>query len=95
MYKGKNFRYWYAYHPNWREFLTEGKDGFLVLGCVGLNKTYAIPSSVLETNLENLNITENDNGRVYWHIHINDSLDEMNLKHGKRLSLASYVVNFS
>lgn len=94
MYKGKNFRYWYAYHPNWREFLTEGKDGFLVLGCVGLNKTYAIPSSVLETNLENLNITENDNGRVYWHIHINDSLDEMNLKHGKRLNLASYVVNF-
>ncbi len=91
----RNFTYWYAYHPNWRKFLTEGKEGFFVLGCVGLKKTYAIPSSVMEANLDNLGITESDNGKMYWHILINDDLDEMILKQGNRLSLASYVVNFN
>lgn len=90
----RNFTYWYAYHPNWRKFLTEGADGYFVLGCVGLKKTYAIPSKVMEENLDNLGITESDNGKMYWHILINDSLDEMILKQGNRLNLASYVVSF-
>lgn len=90
----RNFTFWYAYHPNWRKFLTEGAEGYFVLGCVGLNKTYAIPSSVMEANLDNLGITESDNGKMYWHIMINDNLDEMILKQGNRLSLTSYVVNF-
>ena len=90
----RNFTYWYAYHPNWRQFLTEGSEGFLVLGCVGLNKTYAIPSNVMEANLDNLNISENENGKMYWHLHINDNLDELFLKHGEKLSLSEYVVAF-
>jgi hypothetical protein len=34
--------YWYAYHPQWDEFLQEGTQSFLVLGCMDLNFAFAM-----------------------------------------------------
>ena len=32
--KPGTYKYWYAYHPEWNEFLTEGKRGYFALGCM-------------------------------------------------------------
>lgn len=68
-----SYKYWYAYHPAWDKFLDEGKEGFLVLGCMDLNTAFAIPFSLIHSILGVLNVTELENGKRYWHIHLNDS----------------------
>jgi hypothetical protein len=61
--------YWYAYHPQWREFLAGGTSGHLVFGCMDLSVAYAIPSDVVHGVLDDLNATETDRG-MCWHLHI-------------------------
>ena len=56
--------YWYGYTPRWRNFLAEGKTGFLVLGCMDRNVAYAVPYGEIEKILKNLHETS---GR-HWHI---------------------------
>src|SRR6476660_3072884 len=34
--KRSSYPYWYAYHPQWDEFLRDGNLSFLVLGCMDL-----------------------------------------------------------
>jgi hypothetical protein len=59
--------YWYAYHPKRDEFLEEG-DGYVILACMDLDAAFAIPQRWLTENVNNLNRTERDNDRSYWHI---------------------------
>lgn len=62
-------RYWYAYHPQWDEFLGDGDQGYFVLGCMDADSAFALPLAVIRSRLEELNITPN-NGKPYWHIKI-------------------------
>jgi len=39
----KSYLYWYAYHPEWNEFLKEGRESYFVLGCMDLDVAFAIP----------------------------------------------------
>lgn len=65
--------YWYAYHPKWDEFLTQGEGAFFVLGCMDLEIAFAIPHSIIKENIENFHTTVKDNNeRMYWHIKIRD-----------------------
>ena len=65
------YPYWYAYHPQWDEFLAEGSNGFFVLGCMDLEYAFAIPRSIMVANLNNLNTTTKHNPEVtYWHVHL-------------------------
>jgi hypothetical protein len=32
--KRASYPYWYAYHPQWDDFLRDGKTSFVILGCV-------------------------------------------------------------
>jgi hypothetical protein len=93
--KGSN-PYWYAYHPSWDEFLSEGSESFLVLGCMDLPFAFAIPLHVLRGNLSALNTTTTERS-TYWHIHLAESEagDYMLLlpKQSKQLELNSYKVN--
>lgn len=59
--------YWYAFHPNWLEFLQTGADGFLILGCMDRDKAYALPVGVVSAHLDKLNKTEKPD-RFYWHV---------------------------
>jgi hypothetical protein len=68
------YPYWYAYHPQWDEFLGEATDSFFVLGCMDLNHAFAIPLDVLRGNLPNLNTTTTERS-TYWHIHLVDTAD--------------------
>jgi len=65
----KGAPYWYAYHPQWDEFLGEGKQSFFVLACMDLSHAYAIPLEVLRKNLTALNTTTTERS-TYWHIHL-------------------------
>lgn len=63
-------RYWFAYHPQWQAFLSEGKDAHLVLGCMDLPFAFAVPLQVMTSVLDALNTTTKEDGQTYWHIHI-------------------------
>lgn len=63
--------YWYAYHPQWDEFLSEGETSFFALGCMDLESAFVIPVDVIQSHLEELNTTtRSDTGQIYWHIKI-------------------------
>ena len=62
--------YWYAYHPQWDEFLSAGDPGFLLLGCVGSDIAFALPRSFIFDLLPDLNVTERSEGKKYWHLHL-------------------------
>ena len=63
--------YWYAYHPNWSNFLQGGDKSYFVLGCMDLNIAFTIPQQVIEKYLEYFNITQKkDKASMYWHIYM-------------------------
>ena len=64
--------YWYAYHPQWRDFLLEGPDGFFILGCMDLDFAFAVPANSIASILSRLNTTIKDDGDAYWHIHLSE-----------------------
>jgi hypothetical protein len=66
------YKYWYAYHPQWDEFLGTGNRSFFVLGCVDLDVAFAVPAAKLRENLDGLNTTATEKGH-YWHIHITEA----------------------
>jgi len=51
--------YWYAYHPDWDNFLGQGATGLFVLGCVGRAEAFAIPYAWMHSKLDALNVSEN------------------------------------
>jgi hypothetical protein len=59
--------YWYAYHPQWHQFLQEGAEAHLLLGCMDLPFAFALPLAMLTPLLDAFNTTEKD-GRTYWHV---------------------------
>jgi hypothetical protein len=66
-YEGEYQPYWYAYHPKWDAFLSDG-EGYLILCCMDLDSAFAIPRSWFAKNLDNLNTTERPDGQHYWHL---------------------------
>jgi hypothetical protein len=88
--------YWYAYHPQWRDFLGEVERGYLVLGCMDRNEAFAIPVDKFHLLLTTLNTTEKEDGSFYWHLHLSeDQLGKLSLmlpKQKETLSLSSFVI---
>jgi len=65
-----SYPYWYAYHPQWDDFLSKGERSFIALGCMDLDKAFLIPHEILSNNLHLLNTTTTADGRTYWHLHV-------------------------
>jgi hypothetical protein len=89
------YRYWYAYHPQWDEFLAEGKTAYFVLGCMDLNVGFAIPRRVLHPVLDALNTTTRPGAEPYWHINLVETPDGLSLflpKKSSSLALADFKV---
>jgi hypothetical protein len=68
------YEYWYAYHPQWNEFLSEAQTAFFVLGCMDLPYAFAIPLKVLRSQLDALNTTTTSK-KTYWHVHLTEIED--------------------
>jgi hypothetical protein len=86
--------YWYAYHPKWDDFLKDGSEGYFVLGCMDLDRAFALPRRFIYDLLDNLHVSETQNSR-YWHIHINErrsSEFELVIPRKQNLSLREYEV---
>ena len=64
------YRYWYAYHPAWDEFLSGGKNGLIGWACLDLDVAFVMPRQKLYPLLSNMNQTIREEGRSYWHIKI-------------------------
>lgn len=92
-YEGDYQPYWYAYHPKWDAFLSEG-EGYLILCCMDLDSAFAVPQSWFAENKQNLNMTEKEDGGSYWHIPLTTMPDgslAINLsKVGRKYSLESH-----
>ncbi len=89
------YRYWYAYHPTWDAFLSEGNTAFLVLGCMDLQAAFAVPFDVIHSLREGLNTTELESGTMYWHVHLTKIADGISIllpKKGPPLSLEPFRV---
>lgn len=86
--------YWYAYHPDWDEFLEGAEDGLFVLGMMDKQHAYALPVKVIRSVLDKLNTSTPPNGKVYWHIHILEDGEELSLyvPGAPSLSLKPYAV---
>jgi uncharacterized protein with ParB-like and HNH nuclease domain len=91
------FPYWYAYHPDWDDYLATGEKGYLLLGCMDRSVGYAIPRDVLRPLLDALNTTTRaDTGKSHWHIHLverNDGLALLLPKTDSVLSVEPYRVD--
>ena len=90
--RGSN--YWYAYLPQWDEFLSGGYIGYFVLGCFEKEVAYVLPHAEISEHLPNLNTSTNRDGRTYWHIHLEDDQETgMSLilrGEGRRQSIAGF-----
>lgn len=67
-YERKNADYWYAFHPEWDEFLAGGERRFAVFACMDRRVAFAIPLEILRASLKALNTSDRDDGRHYWHV---------------------------
>jgi hypothetical protein len=89
------YPYWYAYHPQWNDFLGDGEQSFFALGCMDLSHAYAIPLNILRNNLTALNTTTTERS-TYWHIHLVEGADHtisLQLpKISKQLPLAEFRI---
>jgi hypothetical protein len=93
--KKGTYPYWYAYHPQWDEFLAEGKTAYFVLGCMDLNVAFAIPRRVLHPVLDALNTTTKPGAEAYWHIHLVETPNGLSIllpKKSSLLALADFKV---
>lgn len=96
--KGDYQPYWYAYHPKWDTFLSEGRESFFILSCMDRDEAFAVPYSWLEKNKKNLNMTDRGE-RSYWHVPVT-TLDNGKLainmsKVGTKAPLESYRYSLS
>lgn len=84
--------YWYAFHPAWMEFLIEGSEGFLLLGCMDRHEGYALPAEFVRSKLDSLNKTEKAD-RYYWHLALQLEGGQLLLnmtKTGERISIEPF-----
>lgn len=89
--------YWYDCHPQSNDFLAEGKESYLVLGCVDKDVTFALPLPILQAQLPKLNARVKPNGGVdCWFMMLQEddggSIALRLPKSGELLSLAPYEV---
>jgi hypothetical protein len=62
--KGKS-PYWYAFHPQWNQFLDNAPKSLFVLGCMDRDEAYAIPLKELRRILPSLNTITRPDGKTY------------------------------
>jgi hypothetical protein len=88
--------YWYAYHPHWDHFLSEGERGVFILGCVDRDVAYALPRAFMQNVLHDLYTTQmKDTAKMYWHIHLEEGPAEELFflvgKAGQKVPISAYA----
>jgi hypothetical protein len=90
----RGYPYWYAYHPQWDAFLSEGSPAYYVLGCMDQAVAFAIPRSKVQEILPYLSMTVSDRDK-YWHVNIIEENGKLSLvipKRSENMDLTEYQI---
>ncbi|MGO7000376.1 hypothetical protein [Rhizobium leguminosarum] len=60
--------YWYAFYDSQRAYLREAATAYLVLCALDSGRIWAVPSSVAEALIPDMNFTTRQEGQTYWHV---------------------------
>jgi hypothetical protein len=93
--KGSSKGYWFAFHPHQKDFLEKFSSSYIAFGCGSENKILLIPFNEFKIYLDKFNITERENKRFYWHIHISDENNNWTLylkKDFDNINLSKYKI---
>lgn len=67
--QGNREKYWFAYRKKTFDDLTDCQELFVVYGCKNENTMVALPAEFINTNLDRLNVSRDDEGTIlHWHI---------------------------
>ena len=62
--------YWFAFHEHQLEKLSEAPFAYACFGCGSLEQIAVLPLAFIKSQLEGMNQTTREDGRVYWHVQI-------------------------
>lgn len=65
--QGVRNKYWFSYHPHYRDDLEKFKNKYIAFGCDSEKNTLLLPLSEIENKKMKMNHTSK-NDRIYWHI---------------------------
>ena len=91
------YPYWYAYHPQWDEFLSDGNPAYYVLGCMDLPIAFAIPRSKMKEILPHLSTTATEREK-HWNVNIVQEGEKFVLllpKASENMQLTEYQVKLA
>lgn len=89
-----HIKYWFAFRPTQKEFLSQSENSYISLGCGSEKNTLLIPFTVFSAWVEEMTITEMDD-RYYWHvdIHVVDNKFMLHRKRGtKPADITKYLL---
>ena len=67
-------KYWYAYHTRQKDFLNETDDSFFVVGCLDVQKAFAIPKKRIDEIATGMttSIPNGDESKKYHHVYVRE-----------------------
>jgi hypothetical protein len=67
----KGPKYWFAFHLSQKEYLDEGSNCYVILGCGSVENTFLLPYPIFKPWINSFWSTEDDK-RMYWHVVIRE-----------------------
>jgi hypothetical protein len=62
--------YWFAFHQHQLEKLSEASSAYACFGCGSASQIAVLPLQFIKTQLDGMNQTVREDGRLYWHVQI-------------------------
>ncbi|WP_411868678.1 hypothetical protein [Vulcanococcus limneticus] len=62
--------YWFAFHQHQLETLSEAPSAYACFGCGSPERIAILPFNFIKSQLEGMNQTTREDGRMYWHVQI-------------------------
>jgi hypothetical protein len=62
--------YWFAFHQHQLEKLSEASSAYACFGCGSPEQIAVLPLEFMKSQLEGMNQTIREDGRLYWHVQI-------------------------
>lgn len=62
--------YWFAFHQHQLEKLSEASSAYACFGCGSPDQIAVLPLEFIKAQLEGMNQTIREDGRLYWHVQI-------------------------
>ena len=87
--------YWFGFRPHQREALLNAKKAYVAFGCGSASKLVLVPYKDFDPWISEMHQTTRDDGKMYWHVHIDDEASKLFLRRragSSRVELNTYLV---